>query len=108
MKDGWRLNFLIWLFRKVLKIPVGQIMPKHLIALQAILMPVDFFLSRQKTLRYDFSRNCLYIDGKEYDRYMFSHAFRVGNKIEIISTKNGVITYKILDDKFYMEVQNEY
>lgn len=94
MKEGCRLRFLIWLSRKVLKIPLGQRLPKYLIVLQAIMFPVNFFCWTQKTMRYDMARDCIWIDGKQYDRFMFVQMAKVGNKFEIISVEGGIITLK--------------
>lgn len=45
-------------------------------------------------MKYDMARDCLWIDGKQYDRFMFTQKFKVGAKFEIIELENGVIAYK--------------
>lgn len=92
MKDGWRLSFLKHLVRTVFKVPLGQRLPKCAIVIQAILFPIDFFCWTQKTLKYDYARACIWIDGKQYDRYMFTQCMKVGRKFEIIEVKDGIIT----------------
>ncbi len=108
MKDGYRMRVLQWVICKVFKHSEGRILPFHFYVLKAIFFPIDFFCWTQKTLRYNYAKNSVWIDGIEYDRFLFCNGFKKGNIIEVISTEGGMLTYKLLTDEFYMEKQNEY
>jgi hypothetical protein len=107
MKEGWRMSVYKWIVVTVFNHPCDRALPWYLYWLKAVFFPIDFFCWTQKTLRYDYANNSVWIDGKEYDRFFFN-MFKEGNIFKIISTEDGLITCKILTDEFYMEKQNEY
>jgi hypothetical protein len=93
-KINWKFRFMGWLAYDICKIPQGQCLPKYLVVVHVILCPVEFILSRQKILRYEFSSMSLWIDGVRYDRRMFKQMAIPGKKLEIISVEDGLITVK--------------
>ena len=97
VKQGWKYKFMGWYVHDYCKTPLGQIIPKSAQILHAIFWPIDFFCWKQETLKYDYARSAVWIDGKMYDRRMFAQFMKVGSKFEVISTEDDMITLKEIE-----------
>jgi hypothetical protein len=104
MKMYKRLKFVYWL-RKISKVPEGEISPKWIIIIYAIICPLRWLYRNQKELFFDISKNTVIIGGCEYSMFLldnFSHLASEGDQFEFIGRENifgkKIITIKRINE----------
>jgi hypothetical protein len=96
MKMYKRLKFIYWL-RKLANVSEGEISPKWIVVIYAILCPLRFIYAHQKEINYNYLDNTITIGGAVYSMFLFdsfSHLAKEGDKFEF--TGREILEGKII------------
>lgn len=82
---------------KLFNVMGGSVLPKPLFCLKVILFPIEYFLSTNKILRYDFCRDTFHIDGIEISRW-FVRELKEGEVYKVMKTEDGTLNIEKMGD----------
>ncbi len=96
-----RWKIFRYIVRNIFRIPENEILPKYLISLRWILLPLETYCLKSKWINFDPMRGIFTIFGIHYSEDLFRSFSKDGLPInthfEIVQRENGTITIRRWD-----------
>jgi len=103
-----RRKILLFVVHKIFRKPEGEVMNKFCRGLYIVLYPLKYSYEKQSGLRYDFLRNCYFIDEIRYSVDIFKwfgKSAKDGELFMFVNRKDGVLTIKSIAQPVNADLQ---